>query len=210
MEAACRWTPNVSVSGRFRKRREASARAAATGAFFKKERGPAANSDGARAAQRRDDPDSADAVRDGDARAYSRAPPRRLRRAGRVRGRCVRVHVAGTGEALHAERARRRPRSWRCRGARRAGGPGAARRRAAGGAPGGSGVHSGVHSSILNINIIPGVCPRPAWRWRWSRRLRATGRQHRATTEIQEALDDAALRGADPLTASRAMRRLAR
>ena len=40
--------------------------------------------------------------------------------------------------------------------------------------------------------------------------LWATGRQHRATTEIQEALDDAALRGADPLTASRAMLRLAR
>ena len=40
--------------------------------------------------------------------------------------------------------------------------------------------------------------------------LWATGRQHRATVEIQEALDDSALRGADPLTTSRAMLRLAR
>jgi serine/threonine-protein kinase ATR len=40
--------------------------------------------------------------------------------------------------------------------------------------------------------------------------LWATGRQHRATVEIQEALDDAALRGADPVAASRAMLRLAR
>ena len=40
--------------------------------------------------------------------------------------------------------------------------------------------------------------------------LWCTGRQHRATVEIQEALDDSALRGADPLTTSRAMLRLAR
>jgi len=40
--------------------------------------------------------------------------------------------------------------------------------------------------------------------------LWATGRQHRAVVEIQEALDDSTLKDADPLTTSRAMLRLAR
>ena len=40
--------------------------------------------------------------------------------------------------------------------------------------------------------------------------LWSTGRTHRATVEIQEALDDSSLRGADPSATSRAMLRLAR
>ena len=62
---------------------------------------------------------------------------------------------------------------------------------------------------ILNINIIPGVCPPGmALAVEQAKLLWATGR-HRATTEIQEALDDVALRGANAI-ASRAMLRLAR
>ena len=83
---------------------------------------------------------------------------------------------------------------------------------AAGGAPGGSGVHSGVHSVHSKHKHNPRGLPAPgmALAVEQAKLLWATGRQHRATTEIQEALDDAALRGADPLTASRAMLRLAR
>jgi serine/threonine-protein kinase ATR len=72
------------------------------------------------------------------------------------------------------------------------------------GAVGGGGV--GTH--VLNGNGRPG--PGMALAVEQAKLLWATGRQHRAVVEIQEALDDSTLCGGDPLTTSRANLRLAR
>jgi serine/threonine-protein kinase ATR len=71
---------------------------------------------------------------------------------------------------------------------------------------GGSVAGAGARSPGGDVRPAPGM----ALAVEQAKLLWATGRQHRAMVEIQEALDDSNLRGADPGATSRAMLRLAR